>query len=397
MMLETPLRHAATVLMESAIRIAPPDTREWGQAMRGELSYVEGPWAAVLWALGGASVMAKHALISLFIPGRRGQVIAPDGGLFAKSIPLRKAVLVTAGGFILAALLFFAAPPFRQALRVSLAGWNELFHVTARDGQPRLQALAKQAETRRDPEGLAFAAARLSNASESARLAEEAVQLDPNLFWVYAVVAVRHPDLAEIREWLPKLAHWDSKNALFHFITAESIDIDHVSKASKLPPKDLQNQLENDPAWRSAMAAAFASPKFDDYLDRLRELDRRVVRRYGFNDPDELLSGEERELPTYAFGDSQRFAKSIFQSGQDLEAKGDRRGAAEKYWAVARFGQTIDSQGHTDPEYDLGLSLQIGAYKQLQRLSEKRGNADEAALFAYLAGRFEESVCPGGT
>jgi hypothetical protein len=105
-------------------------------------------------------------------------------------------------------------------------------------------------------------------------------------------------------------------------------------------------------------------------------------------------------LPSYAFWDSQRFAKSLLQSGQDVEAKGDRKGAIEKYWSVARFGQTVESQGHTDAEYDLGLSLQIGAYRQLQKLSEKGGNANEAALFAYLAGRFEEfmrPVCSGGT
>jgi len=44
-LLETHLCQAARVLLESAIRIAPPDTRNWGQAMRGELNYVEGPWA----------------------------------------------------------------------------------------------------------------------------------------------------------------------------------------------------------------------------------------------------------------------------------------------------------------------------------------------------------------
>ena len=72
-MLETHLRQASTVLLESAIRIAPPDTRDWGRAMRGELNYVEGSWAATMWALGGSSVLAKQALASLFIPGRRGQ------------------------------------------------------------------------------------------------------------------------------------------------------------------------------------------------------------------------------------------------------------------------------------------------------------------------------------
>ena len=399
-MQETPLHHAATVLLESAIRIAPPDAREWGQAMRGELSYVEGRWAALMWAFGGASMMARHALISLLIPGRRGQIIALGGGLFARNVSLRKAVLVSAGGFILAALLFFAAPPFRQALRVSLTAWNDLFHLTAQDSQPRLRALSKQAESRHDPEGLVFAAARLSDAHESARLAGEAVQLDPNLTWVFAIVAVRHPGLSDIREWVPKLERWDPKNALFRFIIAESIDIDLVRKASRLTLKEEREEFENDPARRSAMAAAFACPKLDDYLVRLRELDTRVARRYGFNDPLEVLSGEERDLPTYAWADSREFANSVLRSGQDLQAKGDRQGAIEKYWSVARFGQTIDSQGHTDSEYFLGLSLQAAAYKQLQELYEKGGKTNEAALFAYLKEKFEKSMaslCPGGT
>jgi hypothetical protein len=344
--------------------------------------------------------MAKHALISLFFPGRRGQVITPDGGLFAKNVSLRKAVLVTAAGFILGALLFFVAPPFRQAVRVSLAGWNELFQVTARNGQPQLQAVAKQAEARRDPEGLVFAAARLADARDSARLAEEAVRLDPNLIWVYTIVAVRHPELAEIRAWLPKLESWEPKNALLLLISAESADIASEGKPSKLPSWESQKESEEDPAWRGAMAAVFASPKFDDYLDRLRELDARVVRRYGFNDPYEVLSREEQDLPSYAFSDSLRFAKSVLQAGQDLEAKGDRKGAVEKYWSVARFGQTIDSQGHADSGYNLGLSLQIVAYKQLQKLSEKGGDANQAALFAYLARSFEDLMrpaCFGGT
>ena len=392
MMLETHLRQVATVLLESAIRIAPPDTRNWGQAMRGELTYVEGPWAAVMWALGGASVLAKRALASLFIPGRRGQGIPSDAGLFAKDVSVRKAALVAGGACILAALLFFAAPPFRQGIRVSLTVWHELFRVTASGGQPGVTALSKQAEKRHDPEGLAFAAARFADGRESARLAEEAVRLDPTLIWIYPVVAVRHPDLPEVSQWVPKLERWDPQNALIQLIAAQSIEIDHMGEASKLPPKEVRNRMEEDPAWQSAMAAAFASPKFDDYLNRLKELDQGVVSRYRFNDPYELLSGEEADLPTYAFFDSQRFAESLLQSGQKVEARGDRRGAAEEYWAVARFGLVIDSQGHTDFEHHMGSSLQAGAYKQLQALSQKEGSPDEAALFGYLAGRLTPAV-----
>ncbi|MGD1155558.1 MAG: hypothetical protein ABSA41_06985 [Terriglobia bacterium] len=379
-MLETHLRQAATVLLESAIRIAPPDTRDWGRAMRGEINHVEGPWAAIMWAIGGASVLAKHALASLFIPGRGGQGITPDAGLFAKSISLRKAALVTGGACVLAALLFFAAPPFRQAFRVAL----KPYQIASGNIQPGFEALAKRAEIRHDPEGLALCAVRLQSPRESARLAEEAVRLDPNLLWVYAVVGMRNPGLSEIGQWVEKLERWDPQNALFHLITAESIEQAHFRRGVWSPPTK-----EQERAWQSAMLGAFQSPRFDDYLNRVAELNRRVVPRYGFYDPFEVQSREQIDLPVSAFENSERFAKLRLHSGADLEARGDRKGGRDEYWTVARFGQLIDSQGRADFEHWAGTTLQAMAYRQLQASSQKGGNHAEAALFGYLAAKFD--------
>jgi hypothetical protein len=208
-MLETHLRHVATVLLESATRFAPADTREWGRAMQEELRYVEGCWAVLMWALGGASVMANHALVSILLPGRYGQGLAPDGGLFAKHVSLRKAALVASGVCALGALLFLAAPPFRQGMQVALSALPVVYRATPWEGQSGLQALARRVEAPRDPEGLVFCAARQQDSREGARLAEEAVQLDSSLIWIYAIVATRHPELPEISEWLPKLERWD--------------------------------------------------------------------------------------------------------------------------------------------------------------------------------------------
>jgi hypothetical protein len=384
-MLETYLRQAAARLLESAIRLAPPDARDWGQAMRAELHHVEGSWAALAWALGGASVLAKRALACAFMPARRGQEVRTGGGLFAMHVSLRKVALAAGTVYAVAALIFFAAPPFRQGLQVSLAAWNGLFHGTAGD-EPRLRAFAKRAEAQHDPEGMVFAAARLEDAGDSARLAEEAVRGDPSLLWVYALVAGRRPNLAEIREWVPKLERWDPQNALPYLIQAESIDRDHAGKAPAAPPKERQSEWQGDAAWQQAMAAAFASPKFHGYLDRLRELDRKVAVRYGFNDPFAILWREEGMV--WPASDAQQFAKSLLQSGQTLEAGGDHKGAAEKYWAVARFGQVIDSQGHSDLDHLVGTDLQTMAYKRLEALAAKEGNSGEAALFSYLISIF---------
>jgi hypothetical protein len=380
--MELHLRQAATVLLDAAIRIAPPDTRDWGRAMRSELNCVDGAWAALMWALGSTSVLAKHTLASLIIPGRRD--VVPDGGIFAKSPTLRKAALITGGACVLAALLFFAAPPFRQAFEVALKPWSRMVQIASRNFQPGFEALAKRAETRHDAEGLAFCAVRLEDLRESARLAEEAVRADPNLLWVQAVVAMRNPGLPETGPWLEKLEQWDPQNALFHLIEAASIEHAHFRRGVWTP-----STTEQQRAWQSAMATAFQSPKFDDYLDRVAQLNRRVVPRYDYYDPYEVESRNQIDLPVHAFENSERFAKLLLSSGAELEAKRDRKGGRGQYWTVARFGQLLDSQARTGFERWMGTTLQSMAYRQLQTSAEKEGNSSEAGLFAYLAAKFD--------
>jgi hypothetical protein len=384
---EGPLRQAATAVLGAANRLAPPEVRDWGQAMLSELRHVPGDWEALSWALGSAGVLAKHALLALFIPGRRGRSLS-SGDLFAKSVSVRKVVLFASGAYVVGALLFFAAPPFRQGLRVSLGAWNTIFHVTRQTHQRELRALAKRAEARHDPEGLVFAATRLTETSESARLTDEAVRLNPNFLWAYAIVAVRHPQLPQIRQWLSKLQRWDSQNALFHLIAAESIDANQLVKASDPFPIERNKRLQDDPAWKKAMASAFASPRYNDYVPRLNGLGQRIARRYGFDDPEELLGGDA-EPPTLAFSDTRQYAKFLIQSGESLKSRGDLKEAAENFWTVARFGQVMDSQGHTDIEHWVGTALQDMAYKRLRVLADITGNPRQAELFAYLARRFD--------
>ncbi|MDE3178025.1 MAG: hypothetical protein KGM47_00075, partial [Acidobacteriota bacterium] len=62
--------------------------------------------------------------------------------------------------------------------------------------------------------------------------------------------------------------------------------------------------------------------------------------------------------------------------------------AANKYWTVARFGQVMDSDAHDDYQRWTGSRLQALAYKRLHALDERQGNAREAALFGYLAEKF---------
>lgn len=381
---EQPLRKFAAALLGTAIRIAPSEVRDWGRAMLGELPQIESAWAAVAWAIGGAAVLAKRAIVSLFIPVR-GEAGLDRGGLFRRSVSLRQAAIAVSGVFILGALLFFAAPPFRQGLRVSLAAWTALLHPAS---HPGFATLAQRARRRHDAAGLALAATNVSDAGASAQLAQEAVGIDPNLLWVYAVVALEHPGLPEIRRWTAALERLDPHNALIPLITAASID----SAPGRAVSTELSGEKRNEPAahraWRTAMAAAFASPKLNDYHGRIETLERTAAARYHLQDPQERAEIDTGALPTQALFDIQRYATYLLESGKRREARGKLRAAGEQYWAVARFGQVLDSQAHGTGERRLGESLQSAAYNRLQALSAKRGLSNEAALFAYLGKKY---------
>jgi hypothetical protein len=135
------------------------------------------------------------------------------------------------------------------------------------------------------------------------------------------------------------------------------------------------------------MAAAFQSPKLDNYLTRLIELDRRVLLHYHVDDPFQT-PGDDRWYgpPSYAAADTSFYANSLLESGRTLMARGDRKGALEKYLTVARFGQMLGPAGG----FFLRRELQE-AYKRLGAISEEEGNNVEAAFYASLANQTDRA------
>jgi len=401
----TPLsypRRLASQLLRAALSIAPHDTLDWGNGMLSELNHVEGNWSALLWAFGGAGVLAKHAVLSAIFTGSTRPILPSGGDLFEKETPMRKTVLTAIGACVVASLLFFAAPVFRQAFHVSLAQWHDVLHVGRtfgtfgtfgyEDSSPELERLAKKAEQNRDAEGLAFVAARHPNPDESVRLVEEAVQLDPSLTWVYAVIAAQSCSLPHFDRWVSELKKYDSQNALPYFIVAEKIDCDEVGHKTIRPAllKGIMSGREEheNPAWQTAMAAAFQSHKLDTYLDRLKELDRKALIRYHVDDPFQAVSDDSwwRGLPSYSAWDSSRYAQSVLESGEALEARGDRDGAVEKYMSVARFTKMMGPAGvfwlpRVDQE----------AYKRLASLFERGANKEQAEFYAALADQADQA------
>jgi hypothetical protein len=381
-------RRVAALLLRLTIWIAPHDTRDWGLGMLSELNHVEGNWSALIWALGGAGVLAKHAMLAVIFPGNRRRTVSSASELFAKEIPMRKTNLAAIGACVVASLLFFLTPMFRQAFRVSLGQWHDVLHVQSfgyPSTDPGLDALAQEAEQNRDAEGLAFVANRYPNEMQRARLADKAVHFDPNLTWLYGVAGTGYLSPSEIDRRVSLLKQWDPGNALPHLIAAQRIGAT-VTYSKEFP----LGKVEESAAWEKEMDAAFHSPKLDTYLDRQNQLDHRVISRYRLDDPFQAASdGNGYGFPSYGVWYCSLYAESLLESGQTLEFRGDRKAALEKYWTVAHFGQMMSMDG----ELTFFMSKHVkNAYSRLGAISQTGGNHAAAAFYASLADQVDRAA-----
>ncbi len=385
MMPNTLLHRVADWILRAGIRLAPGDAREWGNAMLGELYSIEGSWAALAWSLGGAGVLAKQALIALLLPARNRRA-APVGNPLAREAKMHKASLLVGGACLAAVLLFFLAPVFRQAFRVSLAQWQSVIHADPNQGyrQPEIESFARRVEKNRDPEGMAFVAVRLHDGAESVQLADEAVRLDPKLTWVLGIVGGRFSTASSVPGWVQKLEQWDPGNAVPYLIVAQRKDLQDINDGSFF------HHPQPNAAWVDAMARAFNSNRIDDYTEQLQALDRKVAQRYKLSDPYYLVeSGIRARLPSYALVNLFRYAKLTMASGDKLEAGGNAKGAVEEYLQVAHFVHMLDAFN----DYPLFVDrIMPGLYTRLAAAYKKMGNDPQSAYFAGLASTAEHEL-----
>ena len=59
----SPIRDTARRVLHFVVRLAPPRTRSWGEAMIGEMDHIDDDWDALVWALGGTLALWRCSLI----------------------------------------------------------------------------------------------------------------------------------------------------------------------------------------------------------------------------------------------------------------------------------------------------------------------------------------------
>jgi hypothetical protein len=55
-------RRLASRLLNSVVRHASPDSKDWGNAMVRELDFAESDWGALVWALGSTAALFRHSV-----------------------------------------------------------------------------------------------------------------------------------------------------------------------------------------------------------------------------------------------------------------------------------------------------------------------------------------------
>jgi len=295
--------------------------------------------------------------------------------------------------FLVWAIAFFFIPDFRQSFRAPLisAADQLWFFVGGPLPDKMLEQTAKLAEQGRDGRTLAFVALRYPIGAEGARLADEAVALDPQYTWIY--YSLIHPYREKANpvsdQWSAKLQAWDPDNAIPCLVAAEGI---RHQKSSKWPPPHRLEALTNETEWQQAMQKAFAAPRYDSYAIRRFNLERSWLVEHRLARADILLwSVASYPLPnlenirTY----DQLLVKKL---GKDAEEAKKLPEALHDYWTVAHFGERMQLSGISLWEKMIAAAVQFDAYDRLVPLLRQMNRTDEAATADYARAEMHQQV-----
>ncbi len=294
------------------------------------------------------------------------------------------------------ALAFFFVQDFRWALQMpyleAKSDWE-----SGGIPQDQLQALAERAKPNRDAQSLAFAALHVAG-DQDAALADQAVAMDPSLTWIYYGMARRHlaadrkqPAFAPtLRQWTAKLQAFDPQNAVPYLLEAELLR-DQAKKFPDLysPFTPEKGEAIRDQAdWLAAMEKAYSAPRYDSYVVRRFDLERKVLLANGWARPERLLVYVSvYPIPNLLNIRSYANYKVKYLAPQ-AEAEKHHDQALRQYYSVALFGQRMQVEGETLIEQLIGGAVDRIAAEPLEAELRKAGQNDQAELVAFSHRRF---------
>lgn len=300
--------------------------------------------------------------------------------------------------FLALSLAFFFVRDFRWALQVPLLEWRyerwtqrfmrmegpvEPLPVLSEEQFAQLEQDAQ----RGDASALAFLALHRQPASfeQRAAWAEQAVQRDPKLTWIYHFVAMdsgpwSDPKVAaRVDRWLTQLETSDAGNSVPSLVRA-----DFIQQRTRDWPKRLdwhkdadQEYLLKQKEWMAAMDRAFHASRYDDYLLSAFLLEREVLSARGWATPEAFVAiGTSLRIPGLLL--PRNYANLQVYLARKDEQAGRLNQAIQRYYLVSHFGLTLR---HSDILIGqlIGVAVEKTVAQPMKAALEKAGRADEAA------------------
>ncbi len=253
----------------------------------------------------------------------------------------------------------------------------------------KVQQLTQQAD-QGDAAAGAFLALNLPSEqrSEKLRLAEQAVNRDPNLYWVLALLslqsqqAVRDPELApRIAAWLERVEKADPENAFPHILRAEFVRQQTPGFPSSVNWKDDAQQkfLLKQSDWLAAYDQAYRAPRYNSYQIDWFRLNRTVLAERGWESPWMLVAhGTSYTLPNLMSARSYTNLQVLYLAHKD-EKSGQTESAIRRYYLASNFGRRLQQDGNVLIERLIGIAFEKIAGPPLAAALNKAGHHEEAA------------------
>jgi len=350
------------------VALWPASSRDWAIAMKSELSEIENPNESLRWLAGGIMSLMK-AWWNRAIYGWK------DGEAEPSSVRTPGPVAFAIAAIALIA--FFALPSVHEGVRAVLDAWPPYSNSYLSD----YQRMAREAEANHDAKTLAFLSSRMNSLDENARLAKEAVEMDPSLTWIYmrgANLWYAYRQVVQKQGWMQKLVDSDPDNAAPYLAEASIRGSELWMQNNGLPSRQ---RYENDPVWRGAMEKAFAAPRYDYYYDRAIDLQVSELKAHNLRQPQDVV-GHIREYYATGMFEAQRYSNFLINQAKEAQKKGDTATASHLAWGIMQFADRARANLHNEYSRGTADALTLSAAEFLQPLEAAAGHTEVAKLLA---------------
>jgi hypothetical protein len=370
---ENVMRHsAAQELVAKAfnglVSLWPADSREWALAMQAELSEMESTQESLRWLAGGIMSLGKawwnHVVYGWNEREKEPAPVKTPG-------PLAFALA------LVALVAFIALPSVHEGVSAVANSWRIYNNPRAAE----FRRMAREAEANHDAKTLAFLSTRMNSLDENARLAKEAVAMDPSFTWIFTRggsywYAYNHP--AERYGRIQQVEAVDPDNAVPYLTEAgireNELRMDNNFQVSK-------EKILNDPHWRSAMEKAFAAPRYDSYYSQSIELQESMLKAHNLRQPQDVARGVYEYYSSGLFV-SQMYVDYLLDQAKQAKQKDDTAQAIRLAWTVAQFAEHARANLHNEWAIGTVDRMTFSANEILVPLEAAAGQTEVANLLS---------------